>query len=183
MEKISQTVFQEKKKYCSNIFSTPYLLLLTFLKDSSELCIGQRVILHYWGYDQLYTRCWKRSCKFVDTFEESCPVPAASLHSVWSLFIWEPNYRLLLEWGRQLRAVGCKPAQGFLQPQDTSPTNLLPAKQAAASHINTHSLHKMTLTIQKCIYFYYLAVGFVFVEVITATLSFKLIYWYQTNSN
>lgn len=98
-------------------------------------------------------------------------------------FIWEPNYRLLLEWGRQLRAVGCKPAQGFLQPQDTSPTNLLPAKQAAASHINTHSLHKMTLTIQKCIYFYYLAVGFVFVEVITATLSFKLIYWYQTNSN
>lgn len=75
----------KKKKYCSNIFSTPYLLLLTFLKDSSELCIGQRVILHNWGYDQLYTRCWKRSCKFVDTFEESCPVPAASLHS-WSLF-------------------------------------------------------------------------------------------------
>lgn len=46
-----------------------------------------------------------------------------------------------------------------------------------ASHISIHPLHKMTaLTIQKCIYFHYLTVGFVFLQVLTATLSFKLIH-------
>lgn len=92
----------------------------------------------------------------------------------------EANSRLLLECGRQLRAVravGSRPAQGFLQPQETSPTNPVPAEQAAASHNSTHSLDKITaLTIQKSIYLHYLTVGFVFIEVLTATLSFKLIY-------